>query len=80
MPNNTRSKAPETHRASNFERRLKKTMNSESDPEMFTPNTAGAEELTSYTENFPLVEDFNQTNMRSKSGQRQRTNSGKDNE
>lgn len=54
-----------TDRSDNFARRLKQTMDTESDPEMFTPNTAGAEELTSYEENFPLVEEFNQTNMRS---------------
>jgi len=40
-------------------------MNSELEPEQITPNTAGAEELTSYEEVFPLVKEFNQTNMRS---------------
>jgi hypothetical protein len=63
MPNNFRSKTPETHRDSNFERRLKETMGSELEPEMITPNTAGEEELP-YEENFPLVNQFNQTNMK----------------
>jgi hypothetical protein len=54
-----------TDRADNFERRLKTTMGSELEPEMVTPNTAGYEELTPYEENFPLVKEFNQTNMRS---------------
>lgn len=50
-------------RSENFERRLKQTMNSELDPELVTPMTAGCEELD-YTETFPLVEDFHQTNMK----------------
>jgi hypothetical protein len=52
-----------TDRSDNFERRLKKTMDSELDPEMITPMTAGCEELD-YTEIFPLVEDFHETNMK----------------
>jgi hypothetical protein len=38
-------------------------MDSELDPEMVTPNTAGSEELD-YDEKFPLVDQFAQTNMR----------------
>jgi hypothetical protein len=63
MPHNLRSKEDATGRAGNFERRLRETMDTESDPEQITPNTAGAEELP-YEENFPLVKQFNQTNMR----------------
>lgn len=54
---------PETHRNGNFERRLRETMDSELEPEMVTPNTGGCEELD-YNENFPLVDQFRQTNMR----------------
>ena len=46
----------------NFIRRLKETMDSELEPEMVTPNTAGCEE-TEGKEIFPLVNTFNQTNM-----------------
>lgn len=53
-----------TDRSDNFERRLRETMDSELEPEMVTPNSAGAEELPSYEENFPLVRQFGQTNMR----------------
>jgi hypothetical protein len=63
-----RGKNPETHRNENFERRLKQTMDSELEPEMITPNTAGAEDLPDYVDKFPLVEQFNQTNMRSPKG------------
>jgi len=70
MPTNFRSKTPATHRNDNFERRLRETMDTESDPEMFTPNSAGAEELTDYVENFPLVKEFGQTNMKSTRGRR----------
>jgi hypothetical protein len=55
-----------TDASTNFERRLKETMGSELEPEMVTPNTAGAEELPDYVENFPLVDQFNQTNMKSR--------------
>jgi hypothetical protein len=54
-----------TDRSDNFERRLKETMGSELEPEMVTPNTGGPEELTDYVPTFPLVKQFNQTNMRS---------------
>lgn len=54
---------PETHRNGNFEKRLKETMDSENDPEMFTPNSAGSEELPEYDDKFPLVRQFGQTNM-----------------
>lgn len=54
---------PETHRNGNFERRLRETMDSELEPELVTPTGAGAEEID-YTEKFPLVEQFKQTNMR----------------
>jgi hypothetical protein len=75
MPHNLKSKEDATGRASNFERRLKETMDTETDPESFTPNTSGAEELP-YNEKFPLIDIFNQTNMvpggrRKGSGQRQ---------
>lgn len=68
-----------TDRTDNFERRLKKTMGSELDPEMITPNTAGSEELD-YDENFPLIDQFEQTNMRptvrrGREAQNQRQNS-----
>jgi hypothetical protein len=51
-----------TDGSTQFERRLKQTMDSELEPEQVTPNTAGAEELP-YDENFPLVRQFRQTNM-----------------
>jgi hypothetical protein len=75
MPHNLKSKEDATGRAGNFERRLKQTMGSELTPEMVTPNSAGAEELP-YNEKFPLVDEFNETNMfpggrRKGSGQRQ---------
>lgn len=59
-----------TERGDNFERRLRETMGTESDPEMFTPNTAGAEEFPEGEECFPLVKQFNQTNMRARGGRR----------
>jgi hypothetical protein len=46
----------------NFIRRLKETMDSELEPEMVTPDTAGCEEQEG-REVFPLVNEFNQTNM-----------------
>ena len=46
----------------NFTRRLRETMGTETDPEMYTPQTAGCEE-TEGKENFPIVEEFDQTNM-----------------
>lgn len=69
-----------TERGENFERRLRQTMNTESDPEQFTPNTAGAEELPEYEENFPLTKQFNQTNMRGRGGTKRGSQSqrGKD--
>lgn len=56
---------PATHRNENFERRLRETMDSELEPELVTPNTGGPEELPDYVDTFPLVREFNQTNMRS---------------
>jgi hypothetical protein len=47
----------------NFINRLRETMDSELEPEMVTPNTAGCEEQEG-REIFPLVNKFNQTNMR----------------
>ena len=68
-----------TDRAANFEERLKETMNTESDPESFTPNTAGAEELPEYQDRFPLTRQFNQTNMRGSGGKTQsKSGRGKD--
>jgi len=58
----------ESHRASNFERRLRTTDNSELEPEMVTPQTAGAEELPEYEEVFPLTEQFRQRNFRGAPG------------
>jgi hypothetical protein len=46
----------------NFINRLRETMDSELEPEMVTPNTAGCEEQEG-RETFPLVNKFNQTNM-----------------
>jgi len=60
-----RRNATETDRHGNFEKRLKETLGSELQPEMITPQTAGQEELTSYTEQWPLVKQMDQTNMRS---------------
>lgn len=54
--------APRSDKSENFERRLKETMDSELEPEMVTPNTAGCEE-TEGREVFPLVNTFNQANM-----------------
>jgi hypothetical protein len=59
-----------TERADNFERRLRETKDSELEPEQATPNSAGAEELPSYEENFPLTRQFRQTNMRGRRGSR----------
>jgi hypothetical protein len=50
-------------RSENFERRLKETMNSELEPEMVTPMTTGQEELDYADEKYPIVKQFNQTNM-----------------
>jgi hypothetical protein len=63
MPNNFRSKHEATDRASNFTRRLAETIGTETDPEVVTPQTGGVEELP-YEDVFPLVNQFNQTNMK----------------
>ena len=55
-----------------FVRRLKETMNTETEPEMVTPNTAGAEELDY---EFPLIDQFRQTNMRPSKGKRKTSQS-----
>jgi len=60
---NFNDKPAASHRFGNFERRLKETTESALEPEMVTPNTAGQEELP-YTEVFPLVKQFAQTNMK----------------
>ena len=56
-------------RESTFDRNLKArmnvTMDSELEPELVTPMSAGAEELVEYEEIFPLTKQFGQTNMRS---------------
>jgi hypothetical protein len=73
---------PETHRNGNFEKRLKETMDTESDPEMYTPMSTGQEEMDYADEKFPLVKQFNQTNMRP-GGRRPRSTQsqmGKDND
>jgi hypothetical protein len=70
-----------TERGENFERRLRETMDSELEPEQVTPNTAGAEDLPDYVEKFPLVEQFNQTNMKSpKRFRSTQSQAGKDND
>jgi len=38
-------------------------MDSELDPEMVSPQTCGEEELDYVPEKFPIVKEFNQTNM-----------------
>lgn len=68
--NNFNGEPPETHRSSNFERRLRETNNSELEPEQVTPNSAGAEELPEYEQVFTLPRQFQQTNMRSTRGRR----------
>ena len=73
-----RSNRTPTDRSSNFEDRLKETMDSELEPEQVTPNTAGSEELPEYDEAFPLVNQFRQTNMRGRRGRgRQGNQSGR---
>jgi hypothetical protein len=81
MPHNLKSREEETARAGNFERRLRQTMNTESDPEVVSPQTAAIEELP-YEDVFPAVNNLNQTNMfpggkRVRDGQR---GLGRDNE
>ena len=66
--NRFRGNAPETHRDSNFERRLRTTTDSESDPESYTPMTAGVEELPEYAEKFPLVRNLRSSNRMSRRG------------
>lgn len=56
-----------------FERRLRETMGTESDPEMYSPNTAGTEEFPEGEECFPLVRQMNQGNMRARGGGRRST-------
>jgi hypothetical protein len=41
-----------------FTKRLAETMDSELDPELITPMTAGAEELPQYQKTFPLTCQF----------------------
>jgi len=66
-----------TDRSDNFERRLRETMDSELEPEMVTPNTAGEEELPEYTEVFPLTKQFNQTNFSGRRGGPSKSQSGR---
>ena len=70
MPHNLKSKEEATGRAGNFERRLRETADSELEPELVSPQTAGAEELSDYEEIFPLPRQFKQTNMKSTRGRR----------
>jgi len=58
-----RKNSSPTDRSDNFTRRLKETIGSELEPEQVTPNTAGSEELPSFDEIFPMIRQFNQTNM-----------------
>lgn len=48
----------------NLEKRMKQTWDSELDPELVTPMTAGFEEEPDKAEVFPIVRQFHQTNMR----------------
>ena len=66
-----------TERAANFERRLRETMDSESEPEQVTPNTAALEEMPDREEVFPLVKQFNQTNGRGRNSGRSGSASGR---
>lgn len=53
-----------------FTKQLKKNRGSALRSEMVTPETSGQEELPSYTEIFPLEDNFGQTNMHSTRGGR----------
>lgn len=66
-----------TDGSAQFERRLRETLDTETDPEMFTPNTAGQEEFPEGEEVFPLVKQFRQTNMRGGGGRRGSNTSGR---
>lgn len=66
-----------TERAENFVRRLRETMDSESDPEQVTPNTAAQEEMPDREEVIPLVKQFNQTNGRGRNSGRMGHQSGR---
>jgi len=59
-----RYNSTKTDRSGNFERRLKETMDSELEPEQVTPNTSGYEGTPDHAENFPLIDQFGETNMR----------------
>ena len=65
---NFRGPAPETHRDGNFTERLRQTMGTETDPEMYSGNTAGNEEFPEGEECFPLVRTMRQGNMRGSGG------------
>jgi hypothetical protein len=65
-----------TDASSNFERRLKETMDTETDPEMYTPFSSGNEEFPEGEEVLPIVRQFRQTNMRGGGG-RGRSTSGR---
>ena len=61
-----------------FGRQIRKNSGTALRSEMVSPETAGQEELTSYTEVFPLEDNFGETNMRSTRGGRHgSTNSGR---
>ena len=57
-----------------FDRQIRKNRGTALRSEMVTPETAGQEELTSYTEVFPLEDNFGETNMRSTRGGRHGSN------
>lgn len=52
----------------NLAKRMRVTRDSELEPELITPQTAGQEELGEYDDMFPLVRQSKQTNMRSTRG------------
>lgn len=60
----------------NLEKRMKECRDSQEEPESVTPMTAGAEELPTYEEIFPLTKQFRQTNMRN-TGRRPSSPSGR---
>lgn len=66
-----------TERGENFVRRLRETLDSELEPEFYTPHTAAYEEMPDREEVFPLVKQFNQTNGRGRNSGRVGHQSGR---
>lgn len=50
----------------NLRKRMAVTWDSETDPEMYTPMSAAAEEIPARADLFPLVKQFHSTNMKSR--------------